>query len=102
MITTIRIVSGTERDLQTAANLAKVLNQPQVPNQPRGESISKVENLRAYQLKNTDADTLTRMLRRLELGVGIMPFSEAKVLIIAGAEDTLKKIDNIIDSIDAK
>ncbi len=90
------IVRGTERDLQTVADLVAVLDLP------AGKPIPKVKNLRAYQLRHANAEELTQVLQLLELDVRIVPLPKANLLILAGAEEAMKEIGSVIEELDVE
>jgi hypothetical protein len=90
------IVRGSERDLQTAADLVTVLDLPP------GKPVPKIKNLRAYKLRHANAGELADVLRALELDVRLVPIEKGNFLIVAGPEAAMTEIGETIEQLDVE
>jgi hypothetical protein len=90
------IVRGTERDLETVADVVALLDLPP------GKPLPKVKNLHAYRLRHANAEELTQVLQTLDLAVRIVPMPQANLLIMAGSEEAMKEIASVIEELDVE
>lgn len=90
------IVRGSPRDLTVAADLVRVLDLP--ADQP----IPKVATLRAFRLRHADPDALAEELNGLELNARIMAVHDAKLLIVAGSEELMNELGEVITQLDVE
>jgi type II secretory pathway component GspD/PulD (secretin) len=90
------IVRGSEKNLQTAADLVAVLDLP------KDKPIPRVKSLRAFRLRHAEASALAEELKKLEMNVRIVGDAESNTLVVAGPEAEMKEIADVIEQLDVE
>lgn len=90
------IMRGSRGDLQRAADLIALLDQP------GGKAVPKVKNLQAFKLKYAKADKLTEILGQLDIDANILPLTQTNRLIVTGSDAALKEVADLIEQLDVE
>lgn len=90
------VMRGSSSDLQRAADIIALLDQPD------GKAASKGKNLRAFKLKFADINNIAQIIEQLEIGARVFQLDQSRRLIVAGAESAIEEIADLIEQLDVK
>jgi hypothetical protein len=90
------IVRGSEHDLQVAHDLIAIVETPD------DKPLPAVKNLRAFRLKHVGADVMTNVIEELEMGARVVSAPLARLLFVAGSEDVLRDVSDMVKELDVE
>src|SRR5262245_18991264 len=88
------VVRASEKNLQLAADLVAVLDLP------KNKPLPEVKSLKVFPLKHADAEELMSTLQALGLEARMVALGEAKMLIVAGPEEAMKEVGDLVKDLD--
>jgi hypothetical protein len=90
------IVRGSARDLQLAADLVALLDVP------ADKPLPRVKNFRAFRLQHAKPEAVAKILENLDINATLAPAPQARILVVAGSEATLKEVAEVLDAVDVE
>jgi type II secretory pathway component GspD/PulD (secretin) len=90
------VMRGTEKDVQTAAELVALAELP------REKPLPALKHLKAFRLKHADAAQTAELLTELGVEARVVALVPTNVVVASGPEAAMKEVAEVLQALDVE